>query len=71
MLITEGRIDIQFIRTNRTNDSDVNEFLEKCLEICKNENGIPLRDENGNIQTLGIGRRENAYFIRIYLKEML
>ena len=64
--VTLGRIDIQFIRTNRTNDSDVNEFLEKCLEICKNENGMPQRDKNGNIQTLGIGRRENAYFIRIY-----
>jgi hypothetical protein len=26
-----GRIDIQFIRLNKTNDTDVNEFLEKSL----------------------------------------
>ena len=30
-----GRIDIQFIRPNKTNDSDGNEFLEKSLPIAK------------------------------------
>lgn len=30
-----GRIDIQFIRPNKTNDTDGNEFLEKSLPIAK------------------------------------
>jgi hypothetical protein len=47
-----GRIDIQFIRPNKTNDTDVNKFLEKSLQVCKD--GIPQRDENGNIQTLAL-----------------
>jgi hypothetical protein len=34
-----GRIDIQFIRPNKTNDTDVNEFLEKSLQVSKD--GIP------------------------------
>ena len=59
-----GRIDIQFIRPNKTNDIDVDEFLEKSLQVSKD--GIPKRDENDNIQTLAIGKRENAYYIRIY-----
>ena len=59
-----GRIDIQFIRPNKTNDIDVDEFLEKSLQVSKD--GIPQRDENDNIQTLAIGKRENAYYIRIY-----
>lgn len=42
----------------------MNEFLEKCLQVCKD--GIPQRDENGNIQTLSIGKREYAYYRRIY-----
>lgn len=42
----------------------MDEFLEKSLQVSKN--GIPQRDENDNIQTLAIGKRENAYFIRIY-----
>lgn len=42
----------------------MNEFLEKSLQIFKD--GIPQRDENDNIQTLAIGKRENAYYIRIY-----
>ena len=59
-----GRIDIQYIRPNKTNDSDVDEFLERSLQVSKD--GIPKRDENDNIQTLAIGKRENAYYIRIY-----
>ena len=59
-----GRIDIQYIRPNKTNDIDVDEFLEKSLQVSKD--GIPQRDENDNIQTLAIGKRENAYYIRIY-----
>lgn len=59
-----GRIDIQFIRPKKNNDIDVDEFLEKSLQVCKD--GIPQRDENDNIQTLAIGKRENAYYIRIY-----
>ena len=59
-----GRIDIQYIRPNKTNDIDVDEFLEKTLQVSKD--GIPQRDENDNIQTLAIGKRENAYYIRIY-----
>ena len=42
----------------------MDEFLEKSLQVCKD--GIPQRDENDNIQTLAIGKRENAYYIRIY-----
>ena len=45
-----GRIDIQFIRPKKNNDPDVNEFLEKSLQIWKD--GIPQRDENYNIQTI-------------------
>jgi hypothetical protein len=37
-----GRIDIQFIRPNKTNDIDVDEFLEKSLQVSKDE--IPQRD---------------------------
>ena len=59
-----GRIDIQYIRPNKTNDIDVDEFLEKSLQVSKD--GIPQRDENDNIQTLAIDKRENAYYIRIY-----
>ena len=59
-----GHIDIQFIRLNKVNDTNVNEFLEKSLQVSKD--GIPQRDENENIQTLAIGKRENAYYIRIY-----
>lgn len=59
-----GRIDIQFIRPNKTNDIDVNKFLEKSLQVSKD--GIPQRDQNDNIQTLAIGKRENAYYRRIY-----
>ena len=59
-----GRIDIQFIRPNKTNDTDVNEFLEKCLQVSKD--GIPQRDENYNIQTLAISKREYTYYRRIY-----
>ena len=59
-----GRIDIQFIQPNKTNDIDVDEFLEKSLQVSKD--GIPQKDENDNIQTLAIGKRENAYYIRIY-----
>ena len=59
-----SRIDIQYLRPNKTNDSDVNEFLEKSLQVSKD--GVPQKDENDNIQTLAIGKRENAYYIRIY-----
>lgn len=59
-----GCIDIQFIRPNKTNDTDVNEFLEKSLQVSKD--GIPQRDENDNIQTLAISKREYAYYRRIY-----
>lgn len=59
-----GRIDIQFIRPNKTNDTDVNQFLEKSLQVCKD--AIPQRDKNGNIQTLAISKREYAYYRRIY-----
>ena len=45
-----GRIDIQYIRPNKTNDIDVDEFLEKSLQVSKD--GIPQRDENYTIQTL-------------------
>ena len=30
-----GRIDIQYIRPNKTNDIDVDEFLEKSLQVSK------------------------------------
>ena len=45
-----GRIDIQYIRPNKTNDIDVDEFLEKSLQVSKD--GIPQRDKIDNIQTL-------------------
>jgi len=49
-----GRIDIQFIRSKKNNDTDVNEFLEKSLQVYKY--AIPQRDENYNIQTRAIVR---------------
>jgi hypothetical protein len=55
---------IQFIRPKKNNDTDVNEFLEKSLQVCKY--AIPQRDENYKIQTLAIGKRKNAYYRRIY-----
>lgn len=55
---------IQYIRPNKTNNTDMDEFLEKSLQVSKD--GVPRRDENANIQTLAIGKRENAYYIRIY-----
>ena len=63
-----GRIDIQFIRPNKTNETDVNEFLEKSLQVCKD--GIPQRDENDDIQTLAISKREYASYRRIYKYKM-
>ena len=42
-----GRIDIQFIRPKKNKDTDVNEFLEKSLQSCKD--AIPQRYENYNI----------------------
>lgn len=42
----------------------MNEFLEKSLQVWKD--GIPQRDENYNIQTLAIGKRQYAYYRRIY-----
>jgi len=59
-----GRIDIQFIRPNKTNDTDVNEFLEKSLQVSKD--GILQRDKNDKIQTLAIGKLEYTYYRRIY-----
>ncbi len=41
----------------------MDEFLEKSFQVSKD--GIPQRDENDNIQTLAIGKRENAYYRRI------
>jgi len=55
---------IQFIRPKKNNDTDVNEFLEKSLQVCKY--AIPQRDKNYTIQTLAIGKCENAYYRRIY-----
>lgn len=59
-----GRIDIQYIRTNKTNDTDVDEFLEKSFQLSKD--GVPIRGQNGKIQTLAIGKRYRAYYARIY-----
>lgn len=42
----------------------MNDFLEKSLQVCKD--GILQIDENDNIQTLAIGKREYAYYGRIY-----
>ena len=42
----------------------MDEFLEESLQVFKD--GRPQRDENDNMQTLAIGKRENAYYIRIY-----
>ena len=59
-----GRIDIQYIRLNKINDIDVDKFLEKSLQVLKD--WILQRDENDNIQTLAIGKCENAFYKRIY-----
>lgn len=42
-----GRINIQYIRPNKTNDIDMDEFLEESLQVFKD--GRPQRDENDNM----------------------
>ena len=60
-----SRINIQFIRSNKTSDTDVNQFLEKSLQVCKDWVTTPQRDQNGNIRTLAISKREYPYSMRI------
>ena len=42
----------------------MDKFLEKSLQVLKD--WILQRDENDNIQTLAIGKCENAFYKRIY-----
>ena len=42
-----GRIDIQFIRPKKNNDTNANYFLKKSLQVSKDY--IPQRDKNYNI----------------------
>lgn len=45
----------------------MDEVLEKSFQVSKD--GIPQRDENHNIQTLAIGKCENAYYIKIRISK--
>jgi len=61
-----GRVDIQFIRSNQSNDIDVSEFLEKSkqtfLNNYKDRSWEGYEDKNGKLQSLGLGDR----YLRIY-----
>ena len=64
-----GRIDLQFIRKNQNDDSELEDFFQKSLEIfqTKKRMGMIERDRNDNPETLALGNRHTqAYFIRIY-----
>lgn len=65
-----GRVDIQFIRPNQSNDTDVNEFLEKSKQTFLNgyndRSWQGYQDENGKLQSLALGDRDSSYYLRIY-----
>ena len=65
-----GRVDIQFIRTNQSNDTDVSEFLEKSkqtfLNRYKDRSWQGYEDENAKLQSLALGDRDSSYYLRIY-----
>ena len=65
-----GRVDIQFIRPNQSNDTDVREFLEKSkqtfLNHYKDKSWKGYQDENGKLQSLALGDRDSSYYLRIY-----
>jgi hypothetical protein len=65
-----GRVDIQFIRPNQSNDIDVSEFLEKSkqtfLNRYKDRSWKGYQDENGKLQSLALGDRDSSYYVRIY-----
>lgn len=65
-----GRIDIQFIRPNQINDTDVSEFLEQSkqtfLNHYKDRSWAGYTDEKGKLQSLALGDRNSSYYLRIY-----
>lgn len=68
--VTVGRIDINFIRKNQNDDSDLRDFFEKSKKVFENryKNGIVQILDNFEEKTisLSLGLRSSKYFIRIY-----
>ena len=65
-----GRVDIQLIRPNQSNDTDVSEFLEKSkqtfLNRYKDRSWQGYEDENAKLQSLALGDRDSSYYLIIY-----
>ena len=65
-----GRVDIQFIRSNQSNDTDASEFLEKSkqtfLNNYKDRSWEGYEDKNAKLQSLALGDRDSSYYLRIY-----
>jgi hypothetical protein len=65
-----GRVDIQFIRSNQSNDTDGSEFLEKSkqtfLNKYKDRSWEGYEDQNGKLESLALGDRDSSYYLRIY-----
>ena len=65
-----GRVDIQFIRSNQSNDTDGSEFLEKSkqtfLNKYKDRSWEGYKDQNGKLESLALGDRDSSYYLRIY-----
>lgn len=65
-----GRVDIQFIRLNEINDTDVSEFLEESkqtfLNRYKDRSWEGDTDQKGKLQSLALGDRNSSYYLRIY-----
>lgn len=64
------RVDIQFIRSNQSNDTDASEFLEKSkqtfLNNYKDRSWAGYEDKNTKLQSLALGDRNSSYYLRIY-----
>ena len=61
-----GRIDINFIRINQTEDSNLMEFLKKSEETFKNR--YKTGTSENRVNTLLLGTRKSDYSARIYSK---
>ena len=65
-----GRVDIQFIRPNKTNDTDLSQFLEESKQTFRNrykdKSWEGYKDEHGKLQSLALGNRKSSYYLRIY-----
>ena len=65
-----ARVDINFIRPNQNNDTDVSELFEKSkqtfLNRYKDRSWEGYQDENGKLQSLALGDRDSSYYVRIY-----